>query len=181
MAVVPIGMPPRPDSHNNCYNAPIDLHPETEGVGERLARIAGDLAATQQRGAALNPLIAAAVRAESAFPAFLVRRAIRRHNTHMRPDRIVGNTIVTSVNAESAELSPTGGRPELALAGGRIRFAVGFPCLAEYMGLGHGVIGMGPAVTISVITSPAIVDVDAYVGMLYRAVDRVAAATSSGV
>lgn len=87
---------------------------------------------------------------------------------------IAGVTVVTSVNAESAELPRTGNRPDLALAGGRVRFAAGFPCLAEYMGLGHGVIGMGPAVTISVITSPEIADADTYLDMLRRAVDRVA-------
>lgn len=180
-AVVPIGIPPRPDSHNNYHNLPIDLHPETDDVGERLARIARDLAATQQQAATPNPVVDAAARAHSASPAFLLRRAVRLRNTRTRPDMIAGVTVVTSVNAESDELPLTGGRPELALAGGRVRFAAGFPYLGEYMGLGHGVIGMGPAVMIAVITSPEIVDVDAYVDMLYRAVDRVAAEVPPGV
>ena len=178
-AVVPIGLPPRPGSHNNCCNASIDLHPETEDVGERLVLIARDLTAIQKRLTTPGPMVEAALRAEAAFPPSLVHRAIRRQDRHTRPERVAGVTVVSSVNAESAELPLSGSRPELALAGGRVRFGAGFPYLVEYMGLGHGVIGVGPMVMLSVITSPEIIDVDNYVPMLRRAVDRIAAEVPS--
>ncbi|HMS73622.1 wax ester/triacylglycerol synthase domain-containing protein [Gordonia sp. (in: high G+C Gram-positive bacteria)] len=174
-AAVPVGLPPCPGSHNNYGNLPIDLYPETDAVGERMARIAGELTAIQQRVAIRTPVMVAGARAESALPAFLARWGLRRLETRATSDTVTGVTVVTSVNAESADLPMTGGRLDGALAGGRIRFAAGFPYLTEYMGLGHGVIGIGPVVAISVITSPDIVDADAYVDMLRRALDRVAA------
>lgn len=135
----------------------------------------GELTAIQQRVAIRTPVMVAGARAESALPAFLARWGLRRLETRATSDTVTGVTVVTSVNAESADLPMTGGRLDGALAGGRIRFAAGFPYLTEYMGLGHGVIGIGPVVAISVITSPDIVDADAYVDMLRRALDRVAA------
>lgn len=177
-AVVPVALPLQPGSHNNVVNVSIDLHVEIDAVGERMSRIADELTAIQKRASAPNPVLDAAVRFDSAVPAFLMRRGLRRFVTDAAPDIVPGVTIVSSVNTESADLSPVGSRPDLPLAGGKIRFATGFPYLTESMGLGHGVIGVGAVVTISVITSPDIVDADAYVDMLRRALDRVAAGGS---
>ena len=43
------------------------------------------------------------------------------------------------------------------------------------MGLVHGLDGMGHSITMSVTTSPEIVDADTYVEMLRRALDRLTA------
>ena len=104
-----------------------------------------------------------AYRAESATPAFLAHWAIRQFDIGTRPDTVTGVTVVSTVNRGPADLAWPA-----AVSGSRPAFP---PC-RRVRGLTHGVHGIGSAVAISVTTSPEIVDVDAYVEMLRRALDR---------
>lgn len=165
-AELTVGRPPRPGVRNNFGNVAVDLHQETDDVGVRMSRIAEEVTAAQRKAATPDPVAESAYRAESATPAFLAHWAIRQFDIGTRPDTVTGVTVVSTVNR---------GPADLALAGGRVRFTTGFPALSPCQGLTHGVHGIGSAVAISVTTSPEIVDVDAYVEMLRRALDRVSA------
>lgn len=169
-AELPVARPPRPGVRNNFGGVAIDLHSETDDVEKRMALIAEDVRRAQQEAPMPDPVVEALRRVESAFPAFLTHRAIRRFYQRAKPMMAAGVTVVSSVNR---------GPADLALAGGRIRFASGPPYLSEYMGLTHGVTGVGSAISISVTTSPEIVDADSYVEMLLRGVDRVVASAPS--
>lgn len=165
-AELTVGRSPRPGVRNNFGNVGIDLHPEIDDPGERMMLIAGGVAAAQRRAATPDPVAEASRRFESVLPAFLVRRAIRRFDERVKPLKVAGVTVVSSVNR---------GPDDLVLAGARIRFTTGFPTLSPFMGLVHGLDGMGHSITMSVTTSPEIVDADTYVEMLRRALDRLTA------
>ena len=169
-AELTVGTPVRPGVRNNFRNVAVDLHVETDDVGERLARIADEVTAAQRAASAPDPVAETAGRAESATPAFLAHWGIRQLDVRTRPATVTGVTVVSSVNRGAADLT---------LAGGQVLFTTGFPALSPAQGLTHGVHGIGQAVTISVTTSPEIVDADTYLGMLRRALGRVAAHTAS--
>ncbi|MFZ2239577.1 MAG: DUF1298 domain-containing protein, partial [Gordonia amarae] len=124
-----------------------------------------EVTAAQRAASAADPMAETAGRAESATPAFLAHWGIRQLDVQTRPATVTGATVVSSVNRGAADLT---------LAGGQVLFTTGFPALSPAQGLTHGVHGIGTAVAISVTTSPEIVDADTYIGMLRRALDRVA-------
>ncbi|GAB07507.1 DUF1298 domain-containing protein [Gordonia amarae] len=164
-AELTVGTPVRPGVRNNFRNVAVDLHVETDDVEERMALIADEVATAQRAASAPDPVAEAAGRAESATPAFLAHWGVRQLDVRTRPATVTGATVVSSVNRGPADLT---------LAGGQVLFTTGFPALSPAQGLTHGVHGIGRAVAISVTTSPEIVDADSYLGMLRRALDRIA-------
>ena len=159
-----VGTPPRAGQRNNFRNAAIELHPESTGAGERMARIAEEVAVARRFVADPDPVAVAARRAESATPAFLAHWGVRQLEADTPPSTVTGVTVVSSVNR---------GPADLMLAGGAVRFTAGFPALSPAQGLTHGVHGIGLTVAISVTASPEIVDVESYIARRRRGLDRV--------
>ncbi|MFC4605591.1 WS/DGAT domain-containing protein [Rhodococcus kronopolitis] len=150
-------------SRNHFHNVAVDLHPELADPHERAAAIAASMDRARIRGG--HPAAAAADRALRSVPGPLVRWGVQQFDFTAIPDAVTGNTVVSSVNRGPADLT---------LGGGAVRFTSGFPALSQFMGLTHGVHGIGGTVTIGVATSPAVLDdVDGYEQMLHQAVDEV--------
>ncbi|MFD4291875.1 WS/DGAT domain-containing protein [Rhodococcus sp. NPDC058505] len=164
-AEVTVAKPGRPVSRNHFRNVAVDLHPRIEDPAERAAAIAESL--RRRRLRADHPSGAAEDRVLAAVPAPLLRHGVEHFDFTAVPDEVTGNTVVSSVDR---------GPDDLTLGGGRVRFTAGFPALSQFMGLTHGVHGMGGRVTISVVTSPAVLpDLDGYVDLLRYAVRRLGA------
>ncbi|MFD1811481.1 WS/DGAT domain-containing protein [Rhodococcus gannanensis] len=168
-AEVTVARSGRSAARNHFCNVTVDLHPEIADLRQRALTIAASLRA--QRLRADHPSRAVEERATAAVPAPLLRRGIDQFDFTAVPDEVTGNTVVSSVDR---------GPADLALGGGAVRFTAGFPALSAFMGLTHGVHGIGDRVTISVATSPAVVpDTDRYEEFLRDAVRQVSAANSS--
>ncbi|MGC2655793.1 MAG: DUF1298 domain-containing protein, partial [Mycobacterium sp.] len=100
-------------------------------------------------------------RAFAATPAPLLRWGVAQFDAEVRPARVSGNTVVSSVNRGAADLQ-FGGAPVL--------FTAGCPALSPVMGLTHGVHGIGETVVISVhAAESALGDIDGYLHRLDRA------------
>ncbi|WP_137874774.1 WS/DGAT domain-containing protein [Rhodococcus sp. Q] len=169
-AEVTVAKPGIPDARNHFRNFAVELHSEVDDPAERAAAIAESL--RQRRLRADHPSGAAEDRALDAVPAPLLRHGIEHFDFTAVPDEVTGHTVVSSVDR---------GPADLVLAGGRVGFTAGFPALSRFMGLTHGVHGIGDRVTIAVATSPAVMpDVDAYERLLSDAVTEVARALHAG-
>ncbi|MFD4182456.1 WS/DGAT domain-containing protein [Rhodococcus sp. NPDC058514] len=152
-------------ARNHFRNVAVDLHPGVADLRERAAKIAASMASRRANGE--HPAAAAADRALRSVPGPLVRWGVEQFDFGAIPETVTGNTVVSSVDR---------GPGDLSLGGGPVRFTSGFPALSQFMGLTHGVHGIGDTVTISITTSPAVLaDVDAYEAMLHDAVDQVRA------
>lgn len=168
-AEVTVAKPGEPAARNHFHNVAVELHPGIDDLSQRAAAIAESLRLRRLR--ADHPAGAAEDRALAAVPAPLLRHGIDRFDFTAVPAEVTGNTVVSSVDRGPADLT---------LGGGRVRFTAGFPALSRFMGLTHGVHGIGDIVTISVATSPAVVpDVDAYERLLRTAVAEVASALAA--
>lgn len=142
-------------AHNHFGNVSVGLYPRL-AWRPRTERIAADLAAARQRAA--HPAVAAGDRAFAAVPAALLRWGIGHFDPDARPERVAGNTVVSSVYRGPADLR-FGGIPVLLTAG--------FPALSPAMGLTHGVHGIGDTVVVSVhAAESAIADLGAYLRLL---------------
>ncbi|MFC7448525.1 WS/DGAT domain-containing protein [Rhodococcus daqingensis] len=169
VAEVTVAKPGRARARNHFRNVAVDLHPGVADLRERAEAIAESMASRRARGE--HPAAAAADRALRSVPGPLVRWGVEQFDFGAIPETVTGNTVVSSVDRGPADLS---------LGGGPVRFTAGFPALSQFMGLTHGVHGIGDTVTISVTTSPAVLaDVDAYEAMLHDAIDEVRATLGS--
>ncbi|MGW0041252.1 WS/DGAT domain-containing protein [Rhodococcus sp. NPDC003348] len=164
-AEVTVAKPGERLARNHFRNVSVDLHPEIEDLAQRAAAIATALRLRRMR--ADHPSGAAEDRALAVVPAPLLRHGVEHFDFTAVPEEVTGHTVVSSVDR---------GPADLVLGGGRVVFTAGFPALSNFMGLTHGVHGIGDRVTISVATSPAVLDLDRYVRLLREAVGRVHAA-----
>jgi WS/DGAT C-terminal domain len=155
IAEVPMAKPGVPLAYNHFANVTIGLYPG-RGRQARVQRIAADLADARRRSQ--HPAVRAADRAFAAVPAPLLRWGISQFDPDVRPSRVSGNTVVSSVNRGPGDLH-FGAAPVLLTAG--------YPALSPAMGLVHGVHGIGDTVAISVhAAESAIGDIDDYLARL---------------
>ncbi|MCW3471893.1 WS/DGAT domain-containing protein [Rhodococcus pyridinivorans] len=160
-AEVPVAVAPG-TARNSYRNVGVDLHCALRDPHERAAAIAADLAL--QRIRARHPAMAIRVRTDDHVPAPLLRFGTDRLDLSVVPPTVTGNTVVSSVYRGPADLE---------LGGGRVRFTSGFPGLSPVQALTHGVHGIGDTVTLSVTTSPDVLDAAGlarYVSLLHEAV-----------
>ncbi|BBZ22217.1 DUF1298 domain-containing protein [Mycolicibacter hiberniae] len=142
-------------AHNHFGNVTVGLYPRLDHDA-RCQRIAADIATGRLRSR--HPATAAADRAFAATPAVLLRWGVDRFDPDVRPQRVAGNTVVSSVHRGAADLR-LGTEPVLLTAG--------FPALSPAMGLTHGVHGIGDTVVISVhAAQSAIPDIEVYLRLL---------------
>ncbi|MFE3293900.1 WS/DGAT domain-containing protein, partial [Rhodococcus sp. NPDC059234] len=157
-------------ARNHFRNLAVDLFPDVEDPRERAESIAQSLRTRRLRGD--HPARAAEDRAMAAIPAALARRGVEQFDFTAVPDTVTGHTVVSSVARGPADLT---------LGGARVRFTAGFPALSQFMGLTHGVHGIGETVTLSIVTSPSVMtDVDTYEDLLRAAVAEVRDAAAVG-
>jgi WS/DGAT C-terminal domain len=154
-AEVPMAKPGAPQAHNHFGNVVVGLYP-TLGFDARVERIAADLANGRRRFE--HPSTRAADRAFAAVPAALLRWGVAQFDPAVRPTRVSGNTVLSSVNR---------GADDLSFGGARVVLTAGYPALSPAMGLTHGVHGIGETIAISVhAAESAVPDIDAYLGLL---------------
>lgn len=151
---------PKNFAHNNFRNVSVGLYPEV-GWAERAQKIADELGMHRRRGE--HPAMAAARQAFAATPAPLLRWGVRQFDPSVRSPVVAGNTVVSSVNRGSADLS-FGGCPVVLTSG--------YPSLSPMQSLTHGIHGIGGVIAVSVNADPANVDVDEYVARLQAAFRR---------
>jgi hypothetical protein len=157
-AEVPIAKSTMRQANNHFSNVTVGLYPQLS-TDIRAERIATDLANGRCRTA--HPAVRAGDRAFAAIPAPLLRWGVAQFDAEVRPARVSGNTVVSSVNRGAADLQ-FGGAPVL--------FTAGCPALSPVMGLTHGVHGIGETVVISVhAAESALGDIDGYLHRLDRA------------
>ncbi|MGV0750157.1 DUF1298 domain-containing protein [Mycolicibacter minnesotensis] len=154
-AEVPMAKAGGRQAHNHFGNIPVGLYPRL-GHDSRCERIAADIAGGRLRGR--HPASAAADRAFAATPAALLRWGVANFDPDVRPERVTGNTVVSSVHRGAADLR-FGAVPVLLTAG--------FPALSPAMGLTHGVHGIGDTVVVSVHSAEsAVEDIEVYLRLL---------------
>lgn len=154
-AEVPMAKPGVRHANNYFGNVVVGLYPEL-APDMRVVRIAADLADGRRR--AEHPAARAADRAFAAVPAPLLRWGVAQFDQDARPERVAGNTVVSSVYRGEANLH-FGGAPVVLTAG--------YPALSPAISLTHGVHGIGGTIAISVhAAESAIADIDAYLHRL---------------
>lgn len=154
-AEVPVAKPGAPHAYNHFGNVTVGLYPRL-GWEARAERIATELANGRRRFA--HSATRHADRAFAAVPAVLLRWGVAQFDYDVRPARVSGNTVVSSVNRGPADLS---------FGGTRVVLTAGYPALSPVMGLTHGVHGIGDTIAISVhAAESAVPDIDAYVRLL---------------
>ncbi|TQF73867.1 DUF1298 domain-containing protein [Rhodococcus spelaei] len=157
-------------ARNHFRNLAVDLFPDAEDPCERAAMIAESLRTRRLRGD--HPAGPAEDRAMAAIPAVLLRRGVEQFDFTAVPDAVTGHTVVSSVARGAADLT---------LGGAQVRFTAGFPALSQFMGLTHGVHGIGDTVTLSIVTSPSVItDVGTYEQLLRDAVAEVREGSAVG-
>jgi hypothetical protein len=155
VAEVTMAKPGVPQAYNHFANVTVGLYPELNRQ-DRIPRIAADLANARRRSE--HPAVQSADRAFAAVPAPLLRWGVGLFDPEVRPSRVAGNTVVSSIYRVSADLR-FGDVPVLLTAV--------YPGLSPAMGLTHGVWGAGDMVTISVhAAESAVGDIDDYVARL---------------
>lgn len=143
-------------ARNHFRNLGIDLACEEPDPVIRAHRIADTVQRRRERAG--HPVIAAQRAGGSALPAPLMWAGVQAFSPTLMPPTVAGNTVVSSV---------VRGAADLRLAGGQVVFTAGFPALSPVMGLTHGVHGIGDTVTVSVLTSTAVIsDADHYANLL---------------
>jgi len=157
-AEVPMTKPGVRQAHNHFGNVGVELYPRLDPV-LRAERIVADLANGRRRMA--HPAAAAADRAFAAVPAPLLRWGVSQFDPDVRPSRVAGNTVVSSVHRGAADLR---------FGDARVVLTAGYPALSPVMSLTHGVHGIGDTVAISVhAAESAVPDIDTYVRLLNKA------------
>ncbi|MFL0180764.1 MULTISPECIES: DUF1298 domain-containing protein [unclassified Mycobacterium] len=154
-AEVPMAKAGERQAHNHFGSIPVGLYPHL-GPDTRCERIAADIAGGRLRGR--HPAAAAADRAFAATPAALLRWGIDNFDPDARPERVTGNTVVSSVHR---------GAKDLRFGAAPVLLTAGFPSLSPAMGLTHGVHGIGDTVVISVhAAQSAVRDIEVYLRLL---------------
>ncbi|CAJ1500001.1 DUF1298 domain-containing protein [[Mycobacterium] holstebronense] len=154
-AEVPMAKTGERQAHNHFGNIPVGLYPLL-GQDARCERIAADIAGGRLRGR--HPASAAADRAFAATPAALLRWGVANFDPDARPERVTGNTVVSSVHR---------GAKDLRFGAAPVLLTAGFPALSPAMGLTHGVHGIGDTVVISVhAAESAVEDIEVYLRLL---------------
>lgn len=154
-AEVPMAKAGERQAHNHFGNIPVGLYPHL-GRDTRCERIAADISGGRLRGR--HPAAAAADRAFAATPAALLRWGIDNFDPDARPERVTGNTVVSSVHR---------GAKDLRFGAAPVLLTAGFPSLSPAMGLTHGVHGIGDTVVISVhAAQSAVRDIEVYLRLL---------------
>lgn len=161
-AELPIAAQSQPElwAHNNFRNVGVGLYPRCDR-GERARLIAADVEAQRRRSG--HPAVAASAAAFAAVPAALLRWGTAQFDPTVRPARVGGHTVVSSVYR---------GPADLVFAGRRVVLTAGFPALSPMMGLTHGVHGIGDTVVVSVHAASPAIDVDDYLDRLSSALPR---------
>ncbi|MCX5043814.1 WS/DGAT domain-containing protein [Aldersonia sp. NBC_00410] len=159
---------PTNPARNNFGNVGVELYPDEPDSDRRAEAIGTSLAKLRER--MVNPLFVRAKQVTSVLPAPAMWRDVRSLPLHTPPPTVAGNTVVSSVFR---------GADDLEFGGGRVRFTAGFPALSPAMALTHGVHGIGDTVTVSIITSTAVTDLDRYAELLSEQL-RAAASVDSG-
>ncbi len=155
VAEVTMAKPGVPHAHNHFSNVTVGLYPGLSRQ-ERLGRIAADLANARRRSE--HPAVRAADRAFATTPAPLLRWGVSLFDPEVQPERVSGNTVVSSLPRGPADLT-FGDAPVL--------WTAVYPDLSPAMSLVHGVWGIGDTVTVSVhAAESAIGDIDDYVTRL---------------
>lgn len=148
-------------SRNHFRSVGVDLAVDEPDPARRAARIATDLTAMARRGH--HPAAAAEAAAMEVVPAALVAWGVRSFDAHAMPDRVTGNTVVSSVDR---------GADDLVFGGGRVVLTAGFPALSPVQSVTHGVHGIGDRIALSVCSSPTgLPDPDRYAERLAAALD----------
>jgi hypothetical protein len=154
-AEVPMAKPGVRQANNHFANVSVGLYPELHRAA-RLRRIAADLADARARSR--HRAARTADQAFAAVPTPLLRWGVGHFDPDVRPARVSGHTVVSSVHRGPADLR-FGDAPVLLTAG--------YPALSPVIGLAHGVHGIGDTVAISVhAAESAVGDIDAYVARL---------------
>jgi WS/DGAT C-terminal domain len=154
-AEVPIAKSGVPQAHNHFRNATVGLYPDLTWAA-RVERIGADLAGARRRSE--HPAARAADRAFAAVPAPLLRWGVGQFDPDVRPPRVSGNTVVSSVYR---------GPRDLRFGDAPVLLTAGYPALSPAMGLTHGVHGIGDTIAISVhAAESAVGDVDEYLRRL---------------
>ena len=154
-AELPMSKPGARRAHNHFGNSAVGLYPNLDHDA-RCQRIAADVQVGRLRKS--HPAAAAADRAFAATPAALLHWGIAQFDPDIRPARVTGNTVVSSVYRGAADLR-FGDAP--------VALTAGLPALSPAMGLTHGVHGIGGTVVVTVhCAQSAIGDVDRYLGLL---------------
>ncbi|WP_375484818.1 WS/DGAT domain-containing protein, partial [uncultured Mycobacterium sp.] len=154
-AEVPMAKPGVRQANNHFGNVVVGLYPQL-APDARVERIAADLANGRRR--AEHPAARAADLAFAAVPAPLLRWGVAQFDPDARPERVAGNTVVSSVYR---------GEPNLHFGTAPVVLTAGYPALSPAMSLTHGVHGIGDTIAISVhAAESAIDDIDAYVDRL---------------
>ena len=154
-AEVPMAKATARRANNHFGNVRVGLHPQLPWQ-LRTERIAADLEAARRR--AQHPATRSADRAFAAVPAVLLRWGVSQFDPDLRPARVGGNTVVSSVHR---------GPADLAFGAAPVVLTAGFPALSPAMALTHGVHGIGDTIVLSVhAAASAIPDVDEYLGLL---------------
>lgn len=160
-----IARKPQPNVRNNFRNAGVDLHVAEPDLRTRAGLIATEIDTVRRDGD--DAARRASRRATAATPAPLQRWGIGKFDPTLRPERVTGVTVVSSVYRGAADLT---------LDGRTVLMTAGFPALSPAQGLTHGVHGIGDTVTISLTTSTAVCpDIDRYVDILESAIARITA------
>ncbi|MGV9949154.1 wax ester/triacylglycerol synthase domain-containing protein [Rhodococcus aetherivorans] len=167
-AEVPVSLAGNGLSRNAYRSTGVRLFAHVRDPRERAAAIADDLA--QRRRRITHPAMDLRDRPLAHVPAPLLRFGLARADFGAVPRTVTGTTVVSSVYR---------GAGDLVLGGAVVRFTAGFPGLSPVMGLTHGVHGIGDVVTLSVTTSPQVLEpgeLDRYETVLRAAVAQVARA-----
>jgi hypothetical protein len=155
-AEVTMASPGKALARNNLRNVGVDLFSTTASMERRTGQIAEALALRRARS--VHPALRAGDVAFAAVPAPLLRWGVAQFDPDIVPDRVIGNTVVSSINRGAADLV-FGGVP--------VAFTAGYPALSPAMGITHGVHGIGDTVAISVhAAESAIDDIDNYLEIL---------------
>ncbi|MGB7364049.1 MAG: WS/DGAT domain-containing protein, partial [Rhodococcus sp. (in: high G+C Gram-positive bacteria)] len=150
-------------ARNAFHNAGVDLHPNVDDLRARAEAISRSL--DERRRRLSHPAFGVGDRVTETVPAAILRRDVDRADLTTPPTSVAGHTVVSSVNR---------GEADLALDGHRVLMTAGFPALSPAVGVTHGVHGIGDVVTLTAVTSEAVLpDADAYAERLRAAVERV--------
>jgi hypothetical protein len=161
-AEVTMASPGKALARNNLRNVGVDLFSTTASMERRTGQIAEALALRRARS--VHPSLRAGDVAFAAVPAPLLRWGVAQFDPGIVPDRVIGNTVVSSINRGAADLV-FGGVP--------VAFTAGYPALSPAMGITHGVHGIGDTVAISVhAAESAIDDIDNYLEILSSSIAR---------
>lgn len=153
---------------NRVVAASVDLHTDVPDWGERVRAIAAD--STRARTEITAPATLTALAAQARAPFLFMLNGFRAMQRNIAADPVTtaaGSVTLTSVNAGSAD--------GCELAGRALRSVALLASVPPTGGIVHSIVGCGDALTVSFITSPAVVpDPDRYADILETAFTELA-------